>query len=92
MSARRLRKSAFTERALGHFAGGLVLGDLAAGGVVAIGGVPQEDDAQHGHAVFAGGQLGVGAQIVGGLPEKLSSQLLQTFRVIAASWLARAKV
>jgi len=45
--ARRLR-IAVVERVLGHFDGSLFLGDFKAGGVVAIGGVPQEDDPEHG--------------------------------------------
>jgi hypothetical protein len=43
--------------------------DGTQGLVVAIRGVPEEDDAEHRHAVFAGGELGVGAEVVGGLPQ-----------------------
>ena len=43
--------------------------DLPGGGVEAVGGVAQEDDAQDGHEVFAGGELGIGAEIIRGLPE-----------------------
>ena len=57
------------QRALGHLAGGLVRLDGRLRGVVTVGGVAQEDDAEHRHGVFAGGQLGVGAELVGSLPE-----------------------
>lgn len=43
--------------------------DLPVGGLEAVGGVAQEDHPQHGHEVVAGGELGVGAQVVRGLPE-----------------------
>jgi len=36
-----------------------------------IGGVPEEDDAQHRHAIFAGRELGVCAQLVSRLPEAI---------------------
>ena len=35
----------------------------------AVVGVAQEDEAEHRHGVFGGGELGVGAQLVGGFPE-----------------------
>src|SRR6266566_689313 len=57
------------ERALRHFAGPLVGLNLAQGIVVTVRGVTEEDDAEHRHAVFAGGQLRIGAAIVGGIPE-----------------------
>ena len=57
------------QRPLRHLAGGLVVGDLPAGGVIAVCGVAQEDDAEDRHAVFAGGQLGIGPELVGGSPE-----------------------
>lgn len=50
--------------ALGHLSGSLIGFDLPAGGVVAVGGVAKEDHAQHRHPVFAGGQFGVGAEII----------------------------
>jgi hypothetical protein len=31
--------------------------------------VSQKNHAQHGHAVFRRGELGVGAEIIGGIPE-----------------------
>ena len=64
-----LEEIGLVEGAAGHSASGLVLGNLAAGGVVAIGGVAEEDDAEHGHAVFGGGLVRVGAEVVGGLPK-----------------------
>jgi len=57
------------QRTLRHPAGGLVGLDCDLGGVIAVGCVAQEDHAQHRHRVFAGSQLGVGAELVGGLPE-----------------------
>ena len=57
------------QRALGHFPCGLVRLDFAQSGVVSVRRVAQEDDAQHRHTIFAGGQLGIGAEIVGGIPE-----------------------
>jgi hypothetical protein len=53
-------------RALGHLAGGLVRLDGGLRGVVTIGGVPQEDHVEHRHGVLAGGQLGVGPELVCG--------------------------
>jgi hypothetical protein len=47
----------------------LIFGDLRRGGIEAVGGVAQEDDAQHGHEIVAGGELRVGAKIVSGRPE-----------------------
>jgi hypothetical protein len=38
-------------------------------GLSGLPGVSQEDHAEHRHGVLAGGQLGVGAELVGGLPE-----------------------
>jgi hypothetical protein len=64
-----LEEVGLVERAPGHFAGGLILGDVAAGGVVAIGGVAEEDDAENGHAVFGGGLVRVGAEVVRRLPQ-----------------------
>jgi hypothetical protein len=49
--------------------------DFAQSHVVAIRGVAQEDDAQHRHTILASGQLGVGTEIVGGIPE-ISFQML----------------
>ena len=57
-----------------------ILGDLAAGGVVAVGGVAEEDDAEHGHAVFGGGLVRVGAEVVRRLP-KGCFQLLDILHV-----------
>lgn len=53
----------------GDAAGGLVGFDLLGGGLEAVGGVAEEDDAEHRHEVVAGGELGVGAEVVRGLPE-----------------------
>ena len=64
----------------GHAAGGLVVLDLSGGGVEAVGGVAEEDDAQDGHEVVAGGELGIGAEIVGGFPE-VGFELLEVHRV-----------
>ena len=55
--------------ALRHLAGGLVFLNLPGRCLEAVGSVAQEDHAQDGHEVVAGGQLGVGAEVVGGLPE-----------------------
>ena len=52
--------------ALGHAAGCLVSLDGGQRGVIAVAGLAQEDHTQHGHALLAAGQLGVGAQLVGG--------------------------
>ena len=57
------------ERSFRHRPGGLIGFDLADSGVITVGGVAQEDDPQHGHTVFAGGQLGIGPELVGGFPE-----------------------
>ena len=43
--------------------------DLTDDCVVAIGGVAQKNQAQDGHAVFRQGKLGVGAEIIGDIPE-----------------------
>ena len=47
-------------------------------GLEAVGRVPEEDHAQHGHEVVAGGELGVGAEVVRGLPE-VGFELLDVF-------------
>ena len=60
-----LEKIGLDERALRHLAGALVRRDLAAGSGIAIRRVPQKDNPQHGHAIFAGGQPGVCTQLIG---------------------------
>ena len=55
--------------AFGHPARGLIVSDLLCSRVEAIGGVTQKDDAQHGHEIVAGRELGIGAEIVCGFPE-----------------------
>ena len=50
-------------------AGGLFRLDLAADRVVAVGGVTQKNAVEHRHAVFARRQVGIGAQLIGGLPK-----------------------
>jgi hypothetical protein len=57
------------ELALRHPARVLVVLDLLGRRLVPIGGVTQEDDAQVGHEIVAGGQLGVGAEVVRCRPE-----------------------
>ena len=58
--------------------GDLVSLDLAGGGLEPVGGVAQEDHTQHRHAVLAGGELGIGAELVRRLP-----QVIFQFRDIA---------
>jgi len=67
-------------RALRHFTGGLVRLDFAQSHVVAVRGVAQEDDAQHRHTVFPCRQLGVGAEIISGVPE-IGFQMLDVSEV-----------
>jgi hypothetical protein len=43
--------------------------DLPVGRVEAIRRVAQEDHPEHWHEVVTGGELGVGAEVVGSLPE-----------------------
>ena len=57
------------QRALRHLAGRLVGLDLPRGRVVAVGGVAQEDDAQHRHAVFAARSAWSWRGVVGRFPE-----------------------
>ena len=57
------------QRPLRHRAGGLVRFDLTDGIVVAVRRVTQKDDPQHGHAVFAAGEFGVGPEVIRGGPE-----------------------
>jgi hypothetical protein len=47
----------------------LVLGDLPGGGIEPVRRMTQEDDAQDWHEVVAGGELGIGAEIVRSFPE-----------------------
>ena len=54
---------------LGGYLGRDVRLDLGQEGLEAVVGMPQEDQAQHRHRVLGSGQLGVGAQLVGRLPE-----------------------
>jgi hypothetical protein len=64
-----LQEVGLIERALGHFPSRLVLRDLSASGVVAVGGMAEEDDAEYRHAIFRGGLVRVGAQVVRRLPK-----------------------
>ncbi len=48
-------KVSLDERPFRHSLGGLVPGNLAAGGLVTVRGMPQEDDTQHRHAIFRRG-------------------------------------
>ncbi len=57
------------QRALGHAAAGLIRLDLPRRRLEAVGGMAQEDDAEHRHAVFRRGQLGVGAELIGRFPQ-----------------------
>jgi hypothetical protein len=52
-----------------YAAAGLVGFDMALRGLKPVSGVAREDHAEHPHKVVVGGQLGVGAQRVGGLTE-----------------------
>ena len=55
--------------ALGHLPGGHVLFNLFGGLVEAVGRMPKENQSEDRHAIFRGGQLGVGPQLVCCLPE-----------------------
>ena len=52
-----------------HLASCLILSDLPAGGLVTVCSVAQENDAEHRHEIFAGGQLGIRPELVGGFPQ-----------------------
>ena len=39
------------------------------GGIETVGRMAQEDHAQYRHEVVAGGELGIGAEVIGGFPE-----------------------
>jgi hypothetical protein len=43
--------------------------DLPCRRLEAVGGMTQEDDPEHRHAVFRRGQLGIGAELIGRFPE-----------------------
>ncbi len=64
-----LEEVGLDQGAFGHLPGRLVGFDGGKGGVIAIGRVAEKDDPQRRHAVFAGGQVRVGAQLVSGFPE-----------------------
>ena len=67
--------------ALGHPAGCLFLLDLPVRSLEAVGRMAQEDHAQHRHEVIAGGELGIGAEVVRGLPE-VGFELLDVFEAV----------
>ena len=63
-----LDEVALDQRPFRHLAGGLIGFDLPESRFIAVAGMAQEDHAQHRHTVFAAGQFGVGAKLVGGFP------------------------
>ena len=78
----------------GHLAARLVGLDLPVCRVEAIGGVAEEDDPQHGHEVVAGSEFGVGAEVIGGLPE-VGFELLDVLEGVArhgGCWLGRPTI
>ena len=84
-----LEEVALDQRPLRHRAGGLVSLDLTDRIVVPIGRVAQEDHAQHGHAVFAAGELGIGPEVVRGGPE-IGFELVDTVHGVSRIIACRA--
>ena len=39
------------------------------GGLLTVDGVPQKNHAQHGHGIFGGREVGVGPELIGGVPQ-----------------------
>ncbi|MDP1666273.1 MAG: hypothetical protein Q8L79_14265 [Methylobacter sp.] len=61
----------FFQGPFGHFSRQLIGLNLVQCSLLTVAGMAQEDHAQHRHAVFAGWQLGIGAQLIGGFPETI---------------------
>ncbi len=38
-------------------------------GLITVGGVPQKNHAQHRHGIFGGREVGVGSELIGGIPQ-----------------------
>lgn len=69
--------------ALRHLAALLVGLDLPLGGVEAISRVTQEDHAKHRHEVVARSELGIGAEVIRGLPE-VTLKFLNIFECVVS--------
>ena len=63
------REIGLDQRAFRHLAGGPVVFDRPHRLVVAVGGMPQEDQAQDGQEVFVRREIGIGAQVICDFPE-----------------------